>query len=253
MTFNPAPYDAVVINEFTLTNPPVFDDAGTFLTQFYFKANNISKWAGHVAHAFMIEVAYDDLHVDGSPTGNYVDGLEQSIIRARIYFYDPDLTLDSFNLFNINTTSLATPTATFEPAPMVYDVSMRYGADAEFPAGANNYRFMVVLVTPTVMPSVFVVNNTTPPVSFEYDQRVPAGYGIQPSLINGYPDYSKYALRITAYVERTEIPPLRLISRDDNLGKRPTPRISTVNTRNNGYSLQAQQGLRVSNTANVWW
>lgn len=252
MTFDPTHYQAVVINEFDMYSP-VFDDQGNFLAGCYVKPDNVKKWAGHVAHAFKIDTAYDDLHIDGSPYGTYVDGLEVTQLSIRFYYYDIHGDLVEVRPFEIATTGFGTPTAVFEPAPMVYDFSLRYSPDSEFPAGANFYSFFVVLVTPTVMPSPFIINNTTPiSGTFGIVQHVAAGYGVTPSRITEYPNW-KFAYRITAYVEATEIPPLRLINRDDNVGKRPSPRLTKVNTRNNGSSLQAQQGLRVSNTANVWW
>lgn len=251
MTFDPTPYAAVVINEFR-ADSPIFDDQGNFICLMYFKTENISKWAGKVAHGFKIEIGYDDLHIDGSPYGTYVDGLEERSLSVRVPYIDDIGDPAETRLFDYDDLSM-TSTALPEPYPMFYDVSLRYGADSEFPPGTNNYRFYMVLNTPTVMPAAEIITTRAIiPSTFGLYQTVDAGYGVTPTQIQEYPNW-RFAYRITVYVENSEIPPLRLINRDDNTGKRPSPRITQVNTRNNGTSLQAQRSNRVGNSANVWW
>ena len=72
-------------------------------------------------------------------------------------------------------------------------------------------------------------------------------------LINIYCDVTMRPSRVRIKLDKPGISPLRMTQRDDGLGRKPTPRLNKIITKNNSTSLQSAPTPRVGPHYNVWW
>lgn len=162
--------------------------------------------------------------------------------------------------------SVSTPTGYFVPyrsGSYFYSQSASWGS---FPTGTvDAYVDSMPSNGGILYTDPLVINNGLGPSSAYAYQPAGSNYVTTQDVLNGAVRFviqdtyfggaqfriTQARLRVGVLPYSTEIPPLRLTNRDDGLGKHPSPRIITTNTRNRPTSLQ--QGVKRVGVRNTWW
>lgn len=252
MTFNSTYYTGVVINDFD-SGSTVFDDSGTFATNFRLKAANIPLWAGKTVYALMIEVGYDHIYLtDEGDIGPLVDSMNLDETHLTLT-YDVLGSPVYNNIFIRDESFPGSANCVFQPEPINFNPTLYYAGDPDFiDPLAPPYRYYMVLDVPTIMPTEAQLLDA---VDVHYHQHVIASRGISPyqRLYDpGGPYYYQWSLRLTVYIGGA-LPPLRLFQRDDDLGKVGTARLGGhTPVGNPPSSLQRQSPPRLVQGGNVY-